>query len=173
MITELQENGNISQYLAKKPRANRTRLLLDVAFGMQFLHENGIIHGSLKPSNILITDNGESCIADCGMIMAVPSADTFSHHYYSPEMWEGMITPYSDVYAFGMCMFDVLTSERPWGNLPYDRIRQLVVEQDKRPNRPEGEAWDIRTIPDDIWNLLRRAWVRVERARPGFAEIIS
>ncbi|KAF8326529.1 kinase-like domain-containing protein [Cantharellus anzutake] len=173
VVTEHLENGDISQYISRNPNADRTRLLLEVALGMQYLHENGIVHGGLKPSNILVNENGQSCVADCGLNMAAPSANPYSHHYYSPAAWKAIFTRPSDVYAFAMCAFDVLTSTRPWGNLEYDRIYQLVIEEDERPDRPEPDVDGNVLIPDNIWSLLTKAWAKEERARPDFASLAS
>jgi serine/threonine protein kinase len=51
--------------------------------------QRGLIHGSLKPNNILIADNGQACVSDYGMIEIKPSASTGTR-YFSPEAWKGV-----------------------------------------------------------------------------------
>ena len=67
----------------------------------------------------------------------------------------------------------VFTSKRPWGTISDDRIYQLVVKEDERPDRPESDIWGNELIPDEIWDILKMAWVKETRARPDFVKIIS
>ncbi|EIM81786.1 uncharacterized protein STEHIDRAFT_34585, partial [Stereum hirsutum FP-91666 SS1] len=55
-----------------------------------FVFQQGITHGSLKPTNILINDSGEACIADYGMVEIVPSTCVGAWRYWSPEAWKGV-----------------------------------------------------------------------------------
>lgn len=48
------------------------------------------MHGGLKPTNILIAENGQACIADFGMVDLDPSGNASSHRYFSPEAWKGV-----------------------------------------------------------------------------------
>ncbi|KAJ7465397.1 hypothetical protein B0H11DRAFT_1733751, partial [Mycena galericulata] len=49
----------------------------------------GAIHGSLKPTNILLGADGSACISDYGMIEVQSSASN-GHRYFSPEAWKGV-----------------------------------------------------------------------------------
>ncbi|KAG6809030.1 hypothetical protein H0H92_001884 [Tricholoma furcatifolium] len=78
------ENGDVSKYLMHNNSSNRVLLSLDVAQGLQFLHENDIVHGDLKAvgaespviqeyilsslqANILVNGFGRACLADLGL----------------------------------------------------------------------------------------------------------
>ncbi|KDQ56522.1 hypothetical protein JAAARDRAFT_132309 [Jaapia argillacea MUCL 33604] len=50
----------------------------------------GIVHGHLNPSNVLITEDGEACVADAGFIQMMPSRNPKMHMYLSPEAWKGV-----------------------------------------------------------------------------------
>src|SRR5260370_31168891 len=67
----------------------------------------------------------------------------------------------------------VFTSKRPWGAISDDRIYQLVVKEDERPDRPEPDLLGNEVIPDGIWDILEKAWVKETRARPDFVKITS
>ncbi len=67
----------------------------------------------------------------------------------------------------------VFTSKRPWGAISDDRIYQLVVKEDERPDRPEPDPWGNEIIPDGIWDIMKKAWAKESRARPDFVKIIS
>ncbi|KAG6888776.1 hypothetical protein C0995_006105 [Termitomyces sp. Mi166 len=61
------ENGDINEYLKRNQTSNRVVLTYDVAQGLEFLHENGIIHGDLKGPNILVNKAGRAHLADFGI----------------------------------------------------------------------------------------------------------
>ncbi|KAJ7149694.1 hypothetical protein C8R46DRAFT_829608, partial [Mycena filopes] len=51
--------------------------------------QRGVIHGSLKPTNILIRVDGRACVSDYGMI-EVQTSGSHGHRYFSPEAWKGV-----------------------------------------------------------------------------------
>ncbi|KAJ3530502.1 hypothetical protein NMY22_g8546 [Coprinellus aureogranulatus] len=65
------ERGNIGKYLSDpgNPSGSVDRLLLisDIACGMSYLHQEGIVHGDLKGANILVSASGRACLADFGL----------------------------------------------------------------------------------------------------------
>jgi serine/threonine protein kinase len=85
--------------------------------------QRGIVHGKLKPTNILISENGQACVSDYGMVELKPSSGCA--RYFSPEAWKGVcisclqclhllicvffqtISRPSDVFAFGMSSYEV------------------------------------------------------------------
>ena len=65
--------------------------ILDVASGMQYLHHNGVVHGGLRPNNILITDDKRVVLSEYGMFELQQSTrDPEAHRYLSPEAWKGV-----------------------------------------------------------------------------------
>ncbi|KAG8721989.1 hypothetical protein FRC08_008085 [Ceratobasidium sp. 394] len=177
-VTQLFQHGNINQYLAKTeaPGRERGRLLHEIALGMQYLHGRKIIHGDLKPANVLVSDSLQACIADFGLSQMKLDLNERSSigsgrrevaagspRYFSPEAWKGQISFSSDVFAFAMTAFEVFSSTPPWGILSSAHIYQLVVRENERPDRPES---DYPTDPQ--WSLIERAWHREARARPTF-----
>ncbi|KAG8920393.1 hypothetical protein FRC01_000787 [Tulasnella sp. 417] len=102
-------NGTLVDYIIKSPDANRIRVLCETADALQYLHQEGVIHGDIKASNILIEDDGHSLLCDFGLTKTVDArtstamrgAGTF--RWQSPELWEDAPKSFeSDVYAFGI-----------------------------------------------------------------------
>ncbi|KAG6916004.1 hypothetical protein DXG01_008856 [Tephrocybe rancida] len=60
-------NGNIGEYLARNPDANRILLCSDTAAGVEYLHKNDIVHGDLKGLNVLIDSSGHALLGDFGL----------------------------------------------------------------------------------------------------------
>ncbi|MBI4168407.1 MAG: protein kinase [Acidobacteria bacterium] len=128
------------EYLAGKPlskilerRALRpeqaARLGRHVASGMAAAHDKGIVHGDLKPSNIIVTEEGVAKILDFGLarrfrgrrdpdetaIMGLAETGYFAGtpSYMSPEQALGEpATTASDVFAFGVVLYEMLTGRR-------------------------------------------------------------
>ncbi|KAJ7181435.1 hypothetical protein C8R43DRAFT_870009, partial [Mycena crocata] len=50
----------------------------------------GVVHGSLKPKNILIQADGQACISDYGLVEVQTSGGSNGHRYFSPEAWKGV-----------------------------------------------------------------------------------
>jgi serine/threonine protein kinase len=133
------------------PDAGTQRIAADIAAGLAHAHEHGVIHRDLKPANVLFDPEDRAKIADFG-IAYVTGADTITDvgtvlgtaAYISPEQVRGeAVTPASDVYAFGVVLFEMLT-----GRLPFtaENAAQLaVMHRDVDPPplasiRPEAPA---------------------------------
>uniref|UniRef100_J3LIQ3 Protein kinase domain-containing protein n=1 Tax=Oryza brachyantha TaxID=4533 RepID=J3LIQ3_ORYBR len=98
----------------------------DVAAGLVHLHQSppaGIVHGNLKPSNVLLGPDFESCLTDYGLVPTLlPShadlASSASVLYRAPETRAAhLFTPASDVYSFGVLLLELLTGKAPFQDL--------------------------------------------------------
>ncbi|KAJ6602491.1 hypothetical protein DFH09DRAFT_1124971 [Mycena vulgaris] len=168
VVTQFQPNGNVLRFLEQNPHADRARIVSDIACGMQYLHARGVVHGSLKPTNVLINVDGVPCISDCGMI-EVQTSGSHGHRYFSPEAWKGTVSRSSDVFAWAMTALEIFTSKAPWGILSEKQIFRLVVRQDSRPDRPDEDFG----ITDHIWGIMEECWHRESRLRPTFDILVQ
>ncbi|KAF8167051.1 hypothetical protein K438DRAFT_247706 [Mycena galopus ATCC 62051] len=168
VVTEFQQTGNVNRFLQLNPEANRAKIVCDVALGMQYLHGCGVVHGSLKPTNILIRVDGQACVADYGIIELQTSGSN-GHRYFSPEAWKGTISRASDVFAWGMCALEIFTSKAPWGILSEKQIFRLVVHEGSLPDRPDEDFG----LTDHIWDTIEKSWCRDSRRRPSFDIVVQ
>lgn len=112
--------------------------------------------------------------------------------FMAPErLRQGIMSFGADVYAFSMSTFQVnfttgetvdialilfsqiFTGEAPFQHLPEDDIRQVVVIECQRPERPEGREAVDRGLTDILWKLLERCWADNRKLRPKFPEITA
>uniref|UniRef100_A0A8C3UUV6 non-specific serine/threonine protein kinase n=1 Tax=Catharus ustulatus TaxID=91951 RepID=A0A8C3UUV6_CATUS len=124
LVTELMTSGTLKTYLKRfkvmKPKVLRS-WCRQILKGLQFLHTRTppIIHRDLKCDNIFITGpTGSVKIGDLGLATLMRTSFAKSvigtPEFMAPEMYEERYDESVDVYAFGMCMLEMGTSEYPY-----------------------------------------------------------
>jgi mitogen-activated protein kinase 1/3 len=127
-------------------------ILLNIFQGLKQVHSLGIIHGDLKPANILINCNPlSSCITDFGLAQKVSEKDLDTHistrPYRAPEIISCSNEKYSlpaDIWSVGCILYELVTGEvlfkgYPCGNLspPKDKTASRI------PLDVKGGVWDL------------------------------
>ncbi|KAF3434774.1 hypothetical protein FNV43_RR21860 [Rhamnella rubrinervis] len=176
IVTEFMSGGSVYDYLHKQKGVFKLPSLLkvaiDVSKGMNYLHQNNIIHRDLKAANLLMDENEVVKVADFGVARVkaqsgVMTAETGTYRWMAPEVIEHK--PYdhkADVFSFGVVLWELLT-----GKLPYEYLTPLqaavgVVQKGLRPVIPKN------THPK-LTELLEKCWQQDPALRPDFSEIIE
>jgi serine/threonine-protein kinase len=132
-------------------------------------HRQGVLHRDLRPSNVLVTDNGLVKVADFGTsrfleIAAHGTTVIGSPPYMAPEQFQGKAVFASDVYSLGVTMYQMFTGELPYDPpAPADMDRlmrgELVTPPRLRNPRLPKSISDIimRAMAPDIHVRYRRA----------------
>src|SRR3954447_14960954 len=125
------------------------RMAAEIAQALDALHAAGIVHRDVKPSNVLLGDDG-AVLADFGLARGVDSTQ-LTHdgqllgtaHYLAPELIEGTVaTPASDIYAFACLLYEAATGAPPFAGRNEAEIGYAhLVEEPPRPDLP-GELAD-------------------------------
>ncbi len=121
--------------------AEAVRLATEIANGLSFAHSRGIVHADMKPSNVLLTDDGRAKIADFG-IARMPQEDASTPQlfatamYVAPERVEGKpLSPASDIYGLGLVLYEMLVGRPPFTSAnPSVLLRDHVVRQPVPPS---------------------------------------
>ena len=115
-------------------------VLLQIASGLHHIHRLGIVHLDLKPSNILVSDDGTAKIMDFGL--AIESRQVLNRqirgtlHYMAPEVLkQDRVDSRADLYALGMTLYETVTGALPgYGRDPIDVIRMHLDEEIRKPS---------------------------------------
>jgi WNK lysine deficient protein kinase len=124
LVTELMLSGTLKSYLRRFKKINPKVLkswCRQILKGLYFLHSRSppIIHRDLKCDNIFITGTtGSVKIGDLGLATlknrSFAKSVIGTPEFMAPEMYEEHYDEAVDVYAFGMCMLEMATSEYPY-----------------------------------------------------------
>lgn len=121
----------------------------DVLYGLRDLHRRGKVHRDLKPENVLIKQDGTAVLTDFGIsgdqnnrltqrgIFGVPQQQFGTFPYMPPEQvnprrGNATVLPTTDIFSFGVMMFQLLTYELPFGDCATETDLPRYIERGKK-----------------------------------------
>lgn len=111
-VTRYIESGTLRDHLSwfYDPRAAQG-LINSIVEGLNYIHQQGLIHGNLKPANIYLDEQRQALLTDFGFAQRVGAAPSV---YMSPEQVQGgAVDRRTDIYALGVLLYEMLTGEPP------------------------------------------------------------
>jgi len=157
--------GTLIDRLGKPtPWKDAIRQLLPVARALEYIHNNNIINRDVKPSNILLRENGEPMMTDFGLVklyeaqgrditrLTSSSTGLGTPYYSAPEQWSGEATAQSDLYSLGVILYEMITAHRPY---EADTPAKVLLKQAKEP-LPLPKTY-IPDLPLDVEAVLLKA----------------
>ncbi|KAK7392561.1 hypothetical protein VNO78_21004 [Psophocarpus tetragonolobus] len=181
IVTEYLSRGSLYRLLhrsgAKEVLDERRRLSMayDVAKGMNYLHKRNppIVHRDLKSPNLLVDKKYTVKVCDFGLSRL--KANTFlssksaagTPEWMAPEVLrDEPSNEKSDIYSFGVILWELATLQQPWVNLNPAQVVAAVGFKGKRLEIP-------RDVNPQVAALIEACWANEPWKRPSFASIMD
>ncbi|KAD5802944.1 hypothetical protein E3N88_14304 [Mikania micrantha] len=179
IVTEFLPRGSLfeilEQHSSRLDRRRRLQMAIDIARGMNYLHTYNppIVHRDLKSSNLLVDKNWTVKVADFGLsrikhqtYLKTKSTGKGTPQWMAPEIIRNeQVDEKSDVYSYGVVLWEIITGKIPWGDLNPMQVIAAVGFMDRRLEIPE----DV----DPLWtSLIQHCWCSDPQSRPTFQQIL-
>jgi len=171
IVMELVPGITLKQWIQNQPQdhTKALSLALQIAEAMQEAHASGLIHGDLKPSNLIIEPSGKLRILDFGLASKGDSHATTSMlqldpqgtiAYMAPERLLGNFpSTQSDIYALGAILYELLCGARPFANLTGLALAAAHMQS-------TSDSWSYaETIAQPLIKLIRSMTARMPEQR--------
>lgn len=148
------------------------RLAVEILEALAFAHSRGIVHRDVKPANVLVTEERRIKIMDFGIAHVMGSELTQaedvlgSPNYMAPEqLSKGTIDPRTDLFAFGVMLYRMLTGTLPFVGDSFAAIAQAILSEEPPPPSSVDP-----TIPDHLSHAVVRCLAKDPDSRFATAD---
>lgn len=138
LLMEYVEASNLKDLYARHDPVlleNVAQILIDMAVGLQHMHDNGFMHLDFKPENILVTQNASVRLVDFDLARPIPEnpkkisgKNPGTPAYMAPEQLLGEpISHHVDIFSYGVAAYELLTNQKPFpGETPGEILRKQL-----------------------------------------------
>lgn len=176
LTMELLQGETLAEYLrshGRMPRQEALPVIAQMAEALSAAHRAGVIHRDFKTSNVMLVGCGQArkaVVTDFGLARASSAVDDDSvtepgkvvgtPAYMAPEQFTaGEVTPATDVYAFGLVMYEMVTGRRPFHCAP-----PIAAARKRATEPPPSPAADVPGL-DPLWESAILRCLEREPAR--------
>lgn len=146
LLMEYVEAENLKELYARHDPVlleNVAQILIDMATGLEHMHENGFMHLDFKPENVLVTRNAGVRLVDFDLAQPISDKpiklkkNPGTPAYMAPEQLRGeSITHRVDIFAFGVAAYELLTNQKPFpGDTPGEILQKQIDRSSFVPPR--------------------------------------
>ncbi|KAG8896708.1 hypothetical protein FRB99_008753 [Tulasnella sp. 403] len=189
-ITRCNDGGSATIYRGRHYRLGKVALkhlrpdkdhctLVEVSEALAYIHDKGMIHGDVKSANVLVSDEEHALVCDLGLSRSTGTTTNAalkgdgSHNYQAPELFNGASkTAKSDVYAFGITIYEILSGQEWYISNIYGAV-VTAVTKGGRPlthnpaTSPTGQSYA------PVWEMAEKCWIHDPSARPTMKEVFQ
>jgi len=190
LVSKLVQRPNFLEYIGRHPELKRNKAK-EIAAGLNYLHDEGIIHGDIKADNVLISDKMpvQAQITDFGLaqILDVKGFTTMTQRnvrFTAPELMPlddiaTRPTRESDIFSLGILLLQLFhgpDQDRQRG-LPYNHVLYRdgpgyefgLMKSIHSGDRPQRSLYNY--IEDQHWSLICRCWDGDTAGRPTVSQV--
>jgi serine/threonine protein kinase len=162
LVAEYVAGGSLEDRLREEgalPIVEALRIGAEVATGLDALHHGGLVHRDVKPSNLMLYEDGRTAITDFGLakgpaytVLTKPGQVMGTLDYLAPELIRGeAATPATDIYAFGCVVYECITGAPPFGGKSLFEIGTAHLNV----SPPDPGETRAEVTPSLSWALLK------------------
>lgn len=149
-------------------------LARDVSIGLQYLHQLNIIHGDLKPTNVLVDGNGVAKLCDFGLVrlagwgvatgLTTTSPYTGTARYKAPELFMTIENRFpvatfeGDIYSLGCILLEFVERFYPFKRFKTTREVGNAIMDGYSPALRSEASGALLDMTEFFWNLLEACW---------------
>ncbi|KAL5504702.1 hypothetical protein ACEPAH_7365 [Sanghuangporus vaninii] len=172
LVSRWMENGSAWTYVNSHPNPDVLRLVTGIASGLAYLHRNRVVHSDIKSDNVLVSASGNALICDFGCSRMVAASRSLANlssgirgtsRYLAYELVAPVPschTQKTDVWAFGMTVYELAFRQRPFAGLTDFQVVSAIMHYDL-PRLPTLDPFDhhferkeiFKAICVDCWKL--------------------
>jgi serine/threonine-protein kinase len=178
LLMDYIEASNLELLLARRDPVltqNAAQILIDMAVGLNDIHESGFMHLDFKPENILVTGNGNVRLIDFDLAQPIfekpkkTSENPGTPGYMSPEQLQGKpIDARVDIFAYGVAAYELLTSRKPFpGETPAEILGAQLEPASPVPPREHNAD-----IPAALEKVILKCLSRDPNRRHPFVSVL-
>ena len=142
LLMDYVEASNLKELYAQHDPVlveNVAQIIIDMAAGLEHMHENGYMHLDFKPENVLVTRNAKVKLVDFDLAQPIPEKpkkapkkNPGTPAYMAPEQLLGQpISNRVDIFAFGVAAYELLTNQKPFpGDTPGEILKKQMDRSD-------------------------------------------
>ena len=182
LVLDWIDGEDLQKRLNRGPLSIETavRITHAVSEAIQHAHARGVIHGDLKPSNVLIGSGEEVFVTDFGLATMISTAESGNEPicilggttaYLAPEVvCGGPVTAAVDVYGLGALLYTLLTGQPPWHG---HRTESILAELEAR-NTPVRPAAIRAEVSDSLSEIVMKCMAsKVENRFANAQKVVS
>jgi serine/threonine-protein kinase len=154
IVFEYVEGENLKRLIERRgpaPVATALELAMQIARGLSFAHQQGLVHRDVKPQNVLLNGDGRAKVTDFGIARSLDVQHGMTQtgtvlgtsDYIAPEQAQGQrVDEHTDVYSLGVVLYELLTTEVPFPGENFVAVAMRHINEppppvrDKRPDVP-------------------------------------
>lgn len=150
MVMELVPGRPLDEFLdAPIPPRVALEVILPVAGALDYAHRHGVVHRDVKPSNILLADDGRTLVMDFGLALfsgftmaTQPGSVIGTPDYIAPEQLTGSRVDHrADIYSLAAIVYEMVAGHRPFGG---ESWMQVATQRLLEPApRADGLPWEF------------------------------